>query len=182
MTASRARGAWNSAAVLAAALWLLARPPGAPPVPFCPCPAERLAASGWTIWVDCDPLSPLGPLRGAAPLLFGRPLDLNRADARALETLPGIGPTRARQIVAERSKRAFASVADVTRVRGIGSRTARGLSGWVDTDPQPAHDSQKCFQFLPIPCENSYTKRAGMPARPGGGSASGLQGGFPSCD
>jgi len=73
-------------------------------------------------------------------------------------------------------------VADVVRVRGIGPRIARGLAGWVEAGPEAAHRSQKSFQLLSNPCENSYTKRAANPARPGGGSASGLQGGLPSCD
>jgi hypothetical protein len=57
-----------------------------------------------------------GPLRR----LFGMPLDPNRADAVALETLPGIGPARASAIIQERCMRPFASVADVHRVAGIG--------------------------------------------------------------
>jgi hypothetical protein len=96
----------------------------------------------WTVWVGCDPHSRPRPLRGAASLLFGEPLDLNRADARALETLPGIGPGRARQIVTERSRRPFASLADVERVRGIGPGTARGLAGWVVAGPGPVRHSQ----------------------------------------
>lgn len=188
MARLRGPGSRGAAAVVAAVLWALARPAPPPPAPDCPCPGERVAELEWTVWVGCDPHSRPRPLRGAASLLFGEPLDLNRADARALETLPGIGPGRARQIVTERSRRPFASLADVERVRGIGPGTARGLAGWVVVGPGPVRHSQKCFQLLPLPCENSYTKRAGNPARPGSGfasagdSASGLQGGFPSCD
>jgi competence protein ComEA len=49
-------------------------------------------------------------------------LDLNTADARALATLPGIGPALAERIVAERTARGpFASPEELLRVPGIGA-------------------------------------------------------------
>ncbi len=73
-------------------------------------------------------------LGGAAGLLFGTPLDLNRAGVVDLVALPGIGPVRAKAIVAARSEGPFCEVASLTRVRGIGPRTVEHLAGWVRAD------------------------------------------------
>ncbi|HEX5097513.1 MAG TPA: ComEA family DNA-binding protein [Acidimicrobiia bacterium] len=48
------------------------------------------------------------------------PIDVNTATEAQLETLPGIGPSLAAAIVAEREKGPFKSVDDLGRVRGIG--------------------------------------------------------------
>ena len=83
------------------------------------------------------PERPVGeaPGRGAARLLWGRTLDLNHEDARALEALPGIGPGRARAIV---SARPYCAVEDLDRVHGIGPATLRRLAGRVSVGPSPA--------------------------------------------
>ncbi len=60
------------------------------------------------------------------PLLWGRPVDLNRAAPHWLEVLPGIGPARARAIAAARP---VAGVEDLLRVDGIGPRTVARLRG-----------------------------------------------------
>jgi competence protein ComEA len=51
-------------------------------------------------------------------------VDLNGADAELLETLPGIGPVRAREIVRLREGRGrFSAVDELVDVRGIGPAT-----------------------------------------------------------
>jgi DNA uptake protein ComE-like DNA-binding protein len=72
---------------------------------------------------------------GAAALLFGRRLDLNRAPAASLELLPGIGPARAEAIAAARCRRRFDSVADLERVPGIGPVTRARIGAWLAVDP-----------------------------------------------
>lgn len=69
----------------------------------------------------------LGPDTGATPTAGGAQgsagglVDLNTADAAALDTLPGIGPSTAEAIVAHRADNGpFASVDDLLDVRGIG--------------------------------------------------------------
>jgi predicted DNA-binding helix-hairpin-helix protein len=74
------------------------------------------------------------PERGAARLLWGLPLDLNREEARELEALPGIGPGRARAIVA---RRPHCALADLDRVPGIGPVTLRRLAGKVRVEAPP---------------------------------------------
>jgi hypothetical protein len=77
-----------------------------------------------------EPSRPTGeaPSRGAARLLWGLPLDLNREDARALQALPGIGPSRAEAIVAGRP---FCGPDDLARVPGVGPVTLRRLRGKI---------------------------------------------------
>ena len=121
------------AAVAACALIVALTGPRCPEVePSCPAPQELRAVSGATVAVACTPRLLPRSVRGPAQLLFGRRLDLNRADAASLQVLPNVGPSRAAAIVAERSRRPFRDVADLTRVRGIGPRTVAGLADWVE--------------------------------------------------
>jgi competence protein ComEA len=60
------------------------------------------------------------------------PVDVDVADSAALEALPGIGPTLAARIVAERGAGgAFGSLAGLEQVRGIGPALARRLAPHV---------------------------------------------------
>ncbi|GEM_PF-211022 len=70
-------------------------------------------------------------LTGIARLLTGRAIDLNKASARLLESLPGIGPVRAAAIERARLEGRFASLEDLERVFGIGPRTRRKLEPWL---------------------------------------------------
>lgn len=61
----------------------------------------------------------------SAPIL----LDLNSATEALLERLPGIGPARARNIVADRERHgSFSRVADLDRIPGIGPAAVARLS------------------------------------------------------
>ena len=60
------------------------------------------------------------PMSAAEAFVLGEPLDLNRADVKALELLPGVGPVGAKRIADDRRDRGpFGSPADLGRVRGF---------------------------------------------------------------
>lgn len=60
------------------------------------------------------------------------PVDLNRATADQLDSLPGVGPATAAAIVAYRDQHGpFASVDDLAQVRGIGPAKLEALRGLV---------------------------------------------------
>ena len=62
-------------------------------------------------------------------------LGLNSVDAQTLTVLPGIGPTLAARIVADRAGRGqFTSVDDLTRVDGIGPATVERVREFVVVD------------------------------------------------
>ena len=66
------------------------------------------------------------PLAGDERLVLGLPLDVNRACARELAFVPGLGARLAEAIVQDRERNGpFASVEDVTRVRGIGAKGSK---------------------------------------------------------
>jgi competence protein ComEA len=67
-----------------------------------------------------DP-GPPRELSGAELLLFGRPVDLNKAAAVDLEPVPGLSARLASEIVADRERRGpFETVEQLLRVKGIG--------------------------------------------------------------
>lgn len=68
-------------------------------------------------------------------------VNVNRASEAELRLLPGIGKTRAAQIVARREKRPFASLEDLARLRGLRKLVQRlraHLSVSGDTTLRPA--------------------------------------------
>jgi competence ComEA-like helix-hairpin-helix protein len=125
--------------LLAAALFVHALPwPGPEPEP-CVRPSESAASGGHTIEVACDAIErPARPLRGPSRRLFGLPIDVNRADASTLASLPGIGPARANAILAARAERPFRSVADLERASGIGPVLLGRLRDHVTARPLAA--------------------------------------------
>ncbi len=59
-------------------------------------------------------------------------VNLNKADAEALQKLPGIGPAMAERILAYRKEAGkFESVEDLQEVRGIGEKTFEKLKGLI---------------------------------------------------
>ena len=76
-----------------------------------------------------------GQLDSMAP---GEKLDLNRATAEELESLPGIGPQRARDIIAHRESHGpFASVASLDDVSGIGPSILARLEPFITVTQIP---------------------------------------------
>ncbi|WP_238546871.1 phospholipase D-like domain-containing protein [Synechocystis sp. PCC 6714] len=68
------------------------------------------------------------PLAKATP---NRLVNLNRGSQEELESLPGIGPSTAEKIITTREQKAFTSLEDLGRVKGIGPSKIEGLRGKV---------------------------------------------------
>jgi len=129
-------------AVAGLALAIAAAPQQAPPAASACREPAVVAARGALEAVSCARSG--APLEGAARLAFGLPLDVNRADARALEVLPGIGAGRAAAIVAARSDAPFCSVRELERVPGLGPTTIARLADRVVAHcptPEPERQS-----------------------------------------
>jgi len=58
-------------------------------------------------------------------------LNLNTATSIELQRLPGVGPRRARRIIAWRARRQFKHIWQLRRVRGFGRKTLRRLSPYL---------------------------------------------------
>ena len=61
-------------------------------------------------------------------------MNINASDAAALQTLPGIGPSKASAIVADRTANGpYANCSDLQRVKGIGTATVAGIANVCTT-------------------------------------------------
>ena len=72
-----------------------------------------------------------GTAGGSAVDAEGR-VDLNRADAAALQTIPGIGPSKAQRILEYREASGpFAKIEDIKNVSGIGNKTFESIRDYL---------------------------------------------------
>ncbi len=68
--------------------------------------------------------------------IFDYPLNLNTATQEALESLPGIGPSKAKDIINYREQvRAYENVDDLLNVPGIGSATLDSIREYLIIEP-----------------------------------------------
>jgi len=64
-------------------------------------------------------------------------VNINTADQKALEALPGLGPAKAKAVIEHREKNgAFKSVDDLKNVSGVGEKTLEDLKDKVTVDGQ----------------------------------------------
>ena len=76
--------------------------------------------------------SPAAPASARPAAGDVKPVDLNTADAAALESVPGIGKSLAQRIVTFREKNgAFGSVDDLLKVQGIGEKSLQNLRPYL---------------------------------------------------
>ncbi len=72
-------------------------------------------------------------LPGALRLICGARINANSDGVDDLALLPGIGETKARRIVESREKDGpFSDIDDLTRVHGIGPKSAARLQNWLE--------------------------------------------------
>ncbi len=99
----------------------------------------------------------------ARPLAPGEKVDLNRATVEELDRLPRVGPALARRIVEERTSGGpFRSLAELTRVAGIGPRLIKELEARVTFDGVPPLITRP----LPRPQAPAPSRTAAAPACP----------------
>lgn len=79
-------------------------------------PGERYA--------DC---TSVGPMRGPILAMRGQLLDVNRASEEDLRVLPKVGAGTAQRIVEGRKSEPYCSAEELSRVHGIGKKTATRL-------------------------------------------------------
>ena len=112
--------------------WRALQPPASDPGGPVP-----LGASGAAGPVDGGASGAVGseaPPPGDAPRV-----DVNRASARELEALPGIGPVLAQRIVTHRGRQGpFRRVEELLAVRGIGARLLERLRPYLAVDTRSA--------------------------------------------
>ncbi len=61
-------------------------------------------------------------------------VDINSADSSKLESLPGIGPSKAKKIIEFREKNRFKTIEDIKNVNGIGDKTFESLKNLITVD------------------------------------------------
>jgi competence protein ComEA len=76
--------------------------------------------------------------RPSDPMLFALRVRPDVDAASALESVPSIGPSLARAIIEDRSRRgAFCGVADLDRVKGVGPTTLARIAPYLEVDARP---------------------------------------------
>ena len=109
-----------------------------PSLPVATRPAAKPAETTVTVHVVVDqqsaptPAPAPAPATGAPTPATGGKIDLNTADAAALDTLPGVGPATANKIIADRAANGpFVSPEDLMRVAGIGQKKYDALKDLI---------------------------------------------------
>ncbi len=86
------------------------------------------------------PASPISEQQQTSPIIVESfsesKIDLNRANTEELQALKGIGPSKAKAIIADREANGyFRSVEDLLRVKGIGKKLLAGIKESVVARP-----------------------------------------------
>lgn len=79
----------------------------------------------------------------------GARVDLNSATAAELETLPGVGPSKAQAIIAHREVEPFKSTEELVEVKGIGDKLYAQLKDHVTVSAAPASAARARAQVEP---------------------------------
>ncbi len=111
-----------------------APPPVAQPTPGVPAAQAPPAAQEAKKASEPAPAAQGKKAQAPQPALVG-PVDLNTADQKTLEALPGIGPALAKRIV---EARPFQNMDDLSRVKGLSKTKVDALKGKVTVSPTKA--------------------------------------------
>ena len=100
------------------------------------------------------------------------PIDLNAANEKELEELPGVGPTTAKAIIDFREKSGrFKRVEDLLTIRGISETKLRKMRPYLTIGPAPtakpataAHSTTGTTTAGSKPAQNSHPSQPAQPA------------------
>lgn len=87
-------------------------------------------------------------------------IDLNSATAAELESLPGVGPSKAQAIIAHREEAPFKSTDELVEVKGIGEKLYAQLKDHVIVSAAPANPARARAQGEPAAGSASEAKGA----------------------
>ena len=94
----------------------------------------------------------LGMLLAFANIGYAAQLNINDATVEQLQTLPGIGPVKAKTIVDDRKKNGpFKSVDDLKRVNGVGPKTIDGIRADVTVNVGGLSNRRSLGSSAPAP-------------------------------
>ena len=97
-------------------------------------------------------------LSAASALAAGALIDINSADLKTLESLPGVGPATGQEII---KGRPYKSVDDLANVKGIGKAKLAKIKPLVTVGAQQATQAAKA-----APAEAKKAARAAVPTGP----------------
>ena len=126
--------------------------------------------------VEASALGVAGPIRDMVPIANEVPvtsgsatglIDLNTADEETLDSLPGIGPAKARDIVEyRRHAGGFNSVYELDRVKGIGPSALSKIAPLVMVSGQTHGQGQSVAQVPPTPLTPAQSPAVMLPVVP----------------
>ena len=90
-------------------------------------------------------------------------VDLNTANMTQLESVKGIGPKKAQNIIDYRKKTPFTSVDDLTKVKGFGKKTVDKMRKELRVGPAPKAVPVKTAPAKKVPVKPATTKPAVKP-------------------
>lgn len=97
-------------------------------------------------------------------------VDLNTADQKQLESVKGIGPAKAKDIIDYRTKHGpFKSVDDLKNVKGFGDKNVEKLKGELTVGgaaSAPAKKEEKKADKKPEPAKSAEPAKPATPAKP----------------
>jgi competence ComEA-like helix-hairpin-helix protein len=102
--------------------------------------ANRIFAAVISLVLALFVISPLAQAKKQPP---AKPIDLNAANVKELQELPGVGPVTAQRIIDMRQKSGrFKRVEDLLAIRGISQKRLDALRPYVTVSP-PATSTSK---------------------------------------
>jgi competence protein ComEA len=138
---------------------------GGAPAPAAPATAkeEKMSAKETAKKGEAAPTTKAKEPKATEPV-SGAPVDLNTADLKALEALPGVGPATAQKIIAARP---FKSVDDLSKVKGMSKAKVEALKDKVTVvQEKAAAPKTKPAPVAPAPAATPIAEKPAVTKEP----------------